>query len=211
MLFSDAQNARYSPPSAGTEDPDTKRSLFGRACSGRPDMASLQPGPLPSSRVLDRFELTDELLGEGGYGRVVAAKDTSMQPVGRVAAKVLETAAGQLTTAQVQRELNAYRVVQSGCQCEFMLHLFADAPLVDRHVLFLEMCAGGDLLDRVLDSGGLGDAQGRGLFAQLAAAVAHCHSCNVAHRDIKLENVMLTASGQQSLQPAAGTPRAGSA
>ena len=76
-----------------------------------------EPGLGCNEPVLGRYELTSELLGEGGYGRVVLAHDISTTPRGRVAAKVLELSSG-LTPAQVQRELDAHRAVQKGEVCE---------------------------------------------------------------------------------------------
>lgn len=180
--------------------------------------------------VLGRYELTSELLGEGGYGKVVLAHDISITPRGRVAAKVLELSGGLtpaqvlaataraeilahrdftsrqslrpcLPTRQVQRELDAHRAVQKGEACEFVLSLLADAPHANAHahLLFLELCGGGDLLDRVLDCGGLAEPHAATLFAQVAAAVAHCHGRGVAHRDIKLENILLTTAGHARL------------
>ena len=35
-------------------------------------------------------------------------------------------------------------------------------------------------------------AAGGALFAQLVAGLQHAHACGVAHRDLKLENVLLT-------------------
>jgi len=35
------------------------------------------------------------------------------------------------------------------------------------------------------------EAEAASLFAQILGAVAHCHSNNVVHRDLKLDNIML--------------------
>ena len=143
----------------------------------------------------ERFTLTKQLLGQGGYGKVVLAHD-SASPAKHVAAKVLELTGG-LTAAQVQREIEAHTAVQRGERCEFIVELLGDtaATHLQAHLLFLEHCGGGDLLDRVLDCGGLDETRGATLFGQLATAVAHVHARGVAHRDIKLENVMLTLAG----------------
>merc|ERR1719473_1104195 len=41
----------------------------------------------------------------------------------------------------------------------------------------------------------MNEATARKFMSQLLAGVQHCHSCGVAHRDLKLENVLLTKEG----------------
>jgi serine/threonine protein kinase len=37
----------------------------------------------------------------------------------------------------------------------------------------------------------LKDSEAKSLFLQVASAVKYCHSKNITHRDIKLENILL--------------------
>jgi serine/threonine protein kinase len=61
--------------------------------------------------------------------------------------------------------------------------------------IVLEYVQGGlllfDLCQTVGAAGGFGEECGRYLFTQLLDAVEHMHSRNIAHRDIKLENVLV--------------------
>ena len=62
-----------------------------------------------------------------------------------------------------------------------------------RHMLLLtEYCPGGSLNDRLARPSS--DQQNLTWMTQTAEAVAHLHSCNVVHRDLKADNVLLTAS-----------------
>ena len=61
------------------------------------------------------------------------------------------------------------------------------------HMLLLtEYCPGGSLNDRLARPSS--DQQNLKWMIQTADAVAHLHSCNVVHRDLKADNVLLTAS-----------------
>lgn len=60
------------------------------------------------------------------------------------------------------------------------------------HMLLLtEYCPGGSLNDRLARPSS--DQQNLTWMTQTAEAVAHLHSCNVVHRDLKADNVLLTA------------------
>nr|XP_008272320.1 serine/threonine-protein kinase MARK2-like [Oryctolagus cuniculus] len=55
----------------------------------------------------------------------------------------------------------------------------------------MELVDGGDLYQHVMRRGGLPEPEVMVMFAQVLAAVAHCHAQRVAHRDLKLGNLLL--------------------
>ena len=59
-------------------------------------------------------------------------------------------------------------------------------------LLLTEYCSGGSLNDRLARPSS--DQQNLTWMTQTVEAVAHLHSCNVVHRDLKADNVLLTAS-----------------
>ena len=58
-------------------------------------------------------------------------------------------------------------------------------------IIYMEIATGGELFSRVINSGSLTEDEARPYFTQLMTAVAYMHSQGVAHRDLKLENVLL--------------------
>jgi len=60
----------------------------------------------------------------------------------------------------------------------------------DTYYIFMEIAKCGDLFD-YMDTGELDDNILRRIVSQLISALEYCHSLMIAHRDIKLENVLI--------------------
>lgn len=70
----------------------------------------------------------------------------------------------------------------------------------ESYVLFMEYCAGGDVMQKVL-SEGLSELETKSYFAQLCEALAFLHACHIYHLDISPENMLLVGgSGQENQQ-----------
>ncbi|EMR09630.1 hypothetical protein PNEG_02214 [Pneumocystis murina B123] len=66
----------------------------------------------------------------------------------------------------------------------------------EEHVwLVQEYCSGGELYDYLVKHTKLPEYETKTLFSQISSAVAYIHLHGSVHRDIKLENIFLTASG----------------
>ena len=66
----------------------------------------------------------------------------------------------------------------------------------DRIWLVMEYAAGGELFDFVKAKAPLVESQAREIFRPIAKVVAFMHSLNLVHRDLKLENVLLSTRGK---------------
>ena len=62
----------------------------------------------------------------------------------------------------------------------------------EKIVMIMEVMDGGELYSEVVDNGGLPEDKARYYFRQILLGLAHCHGRGIAHRDIKLENLMLS-------------------
>lgn len=56
----------------------------------------------------------------------------------------------------------------------------------------MEKIEGGELFDAVINANGLSEDVARLCFRQILQAMAYCHGRGVAHRDMKLENIIMT-------------------
>jgi serine/threonine protein kinase len=65
-----------------------------------------------------------------------------------------------------------------------------------QHIVFvMEVCGGGDLLTYVRRRRKLREDIAAHLFKQIIVGLQYIHSKSVLHRDIKLDNILLTSQG----------------
>jgi len=146
--------------------------------------------------IFDRFTVDfNKSYGQGGYGQTFPAFDNKTKR--NVAVKTIDTR--RMKPSAIQRE------------CDFMERV--DHPNVikmlghgpgrkgtsnqNHHFIFMELANGGELFDQVIDRGGkaMPEDVTKGFMRMLLAGVLHCHDRGIAHRDLKLENVLLTKEG----------------
>jgi len=66
-----------------------------------------------------------------------------------------------------------------------------------KHILFvIELSSGGDLLSYVRKRRQLKEEVAKSVFKQLIEGLKYCHSKKILHRDIKLDNILLTVEGK---------------
>ncbi|CAA3028828.1 Hypothetical predicted protein [Olea europaea subsp. europaea] len=66
------------------------------------------------------------------------------------------------------------------------------------HVL-MELCAGGELFDRIIAHGHYSERAAAGLCRQIVNVVQHCHFMGVVHRDLKPENFLLASKDEKAM------------
>jgi serine/threonine protein kinase len=59
----------------------------------------------------------------------------------------------------------------------------------------MEVCGSGDLLTYVRRRRKLKEDVAKHIFKQIMEGLKYCHSKNILHRDIKLDNILLTSEG----------------
>ena len=59
----------------------------------------------------------------------------------------------------------------------------------------MEVCGAGDLLTYVRKRRKLKEDAAKFIFKQLIEGLRYCHSRSVLHRDVKLDNILLTSDG----------------
>uniref|UniRef100_A0A803MVV6 non-specific serine/threonine protein kinase n=1 Tax=Chenopodium quinoa TaxID=63459 RepID=A0A803MVV6_CHEQI len=66
--------------------------------------------------------------------------------------------------------------------------------------IVMEYAAGGELFDRICTAGRFSEDEARYFFQQLISGVSFCHSMQICHRDLKLENTLLDGNAAPRLK-----------
>ena len=153
-------------------------------------------GEEASPSLFERYQIDhSKKYGEGGYGATYAARDAKTDEP--LAVKIIDTR--RMRGEAIRKEClilerldhqNVIKVKGHGKGAK-------GSPQEHLYYIFMELADGGELFDQVIDRGAnaMDEDLARSFFLQLLAGVMHCHAHGVAHRDLKLENVLLTKAG----------------
>jgi len=174
------------------QDDKKKKGPIDRRGSFSVDFRVLLPERFESD-IKDRYSLDKLHLGEGGYGKVFIARDKEFENR-RVAVKRVARTGGSLSEA-LQAEIDIMKDLDHPNICK-LLATFQE----ERHLFFImELCEGGELFDRIIESGSISEDITAKIISQVTSALAYAHYRGVAHRDLKPENVVFTSKDPEDL------------
>ncbi|XP_043817038.1 serine/threonine-protein kinase SRK2A isoform X2 [Manihot esculenta] len=134
---------------------------------------------------MDKYELVKDI-GSGNFGvaRLMRNKETKEL----VAMKYIER--GHKIDENVAREIINHRSLSHP-----NIIRFKEVVLTPTHLaIVMEYAAGGELFERICNAGRFSEDEARYFFQQLISGVSYCHSLQICHRDLKLENTLLDGS-----------------
>ncbi|CAM9150142.1 unnamed protein product [Discosporangium mesarthrocarpum] len=144
-----------------------------------------------NAQRVGKYLLLDQI-GRGSSSEVMLAEDTSTGR--RVAMKILEKLwiysndVGTMVVREIEvmKDLDHPSVVRLIEVLNSKTHIF----------MVMELVEGRDLHHEIAAMGKLSDNRARSLFLQVLEGLSYLHSKRVAHRDIKLENLLLSKDGR---------------
>ncbi|KAM0057912.1 putative protein kinase CAMK-CDPK family [Helianthus debilis subsp. tardiflorus] len=145
-----------------------------------------------------KYEVGEEV-GRGHFGNTCKAKVKKGEFKGQeVAVKIIPKS--KMTTAisieDVRREVKILKALSGH---ENLVKFYDAYEDHDNVYVVMELCEGGELLDRILSRGGkYTEDDAKVVLMQILNVVAFCHLQGVVHRDLKPENFLFTSKDENS-------------
>lgn len=129
-------------------------------------------------------------IGEGEFGKVkLAVKTDKTQETYAVKVYEKQRISSLTCKKRLQKEIYALQTLNDH---ENIVTLFDVVHTKEYVGLVLEYAVGGELFEYILAKHHLDEDESRKLFKQLISAVDYMHQKQIVHRDIKLENLLLS-------------------
>ena len=127
-------------------------------------------------------------LGSGAFGKVVLGKHRITGET--VAIKILNKEILHKTPEDyelVKKEMSILKLVKH----KYIIQLYEILQTPKYIFIVMEYCEGKDFMDYILSKNYLTESEALKYFQQLINALFYLHSQNIAHRDIKIDNILL--------------------
>ncbi|KAF5738004.1 serine/threonine-protein kinase SAPK2-like isoform X1 [Tripterygium wilfordii] len=134
---------------------------------------------------MERYEILKDI-GSGNFGVAKLVRDKQSGDL--YAVKYIER--GPKIDEHVQREIMNHRSLKHPNIIRFKEVLLTSTHLA----IVMEYASGGELFERICTAGRFSEDEARYFFQQLISGVSYCHSMQICHRDLKLENTLLDGS-----------------
>ncbi|XP_035121599.1 serine/threonine-protein kinase 33 isoform X1 [Callithrix jacchus] len=144
---------------------------------------------IDSGAAIEEIYTFGRILGKGSFGMVIEAADKETETKWAIK-KVNKEKAGSSAVKLLEREVNILKSVKH----EHIIHLEQVFETPKKMYLVMELCEDGEL-KKILDrKGHFSENETRWIIQSLASAIAYLHNNDIAHRDLKLENILVKSS-----------------
>jgi len=137
----------------------------------------------PDKKIESVYDMDKKKLGEGSYGSVCKAKHKALnvkraiKTIPKAQMKNIERFKQEIAIMKMMDHPNIIKLYES----------FEDHRNI---YLVMELCLGGELFDRIIESGHFTEVQAAILMQQIVRAIYYMHENRVCHRDLKPENFL---------------------
>lgn len=135
------------------------------------------------------YEVDKKMLGQGSYGSVFKAqsRDTkairAVKSISKAQVKNMERFKQEIAIMKVMDHPNVIKLFET----------FEDHRNI---YLVMELCGGGELFDRIIESGHFTETQCAIIMQQILRAIYYMHNIGIMHRDLKPENFLFVQANE---------------
>ncbi|KAL2306685.1 hypothetical protein Nmel_004615 [Mimus melanotis] len=141
----------------------------------------------PHSKQVGNY-LVGKMINKGSFAKVMEGLHI---PTGeKVAIKVIDKRKAK-QDYYVLRNMNREPRIHQMVKHPNIVQLYETLETDNSYYMVMELCLGGDLLDRIWDKKRLMESEVRRYTRQILSAVEHLHCQGIVHRDLKIENFLL--------------------
>jgi len=140
-------------------------------------------------KITEFYDMDKKKLGEGSYGTVCKGKNKAtsqiraIKSISKAQMKNLDRFKQEIALMKMMDHPNIIKLYET----------FEDHRNI---YLVMELCSGGELFDRIIESGHFTEAQAATLMQQIIRAIFYMHESHVCHRDLKPENFLFQTKEQ---------------
>jgi len=144
-------------------------------------------------KITDYYTMTNEVLGEGYFA--IVKKGVDKKTGAPVAIKIInkdlvekeETLRNEI---EILSKVDHPNIVK--------MHAIFDTP--EHLFIVMELMEGGELYQEIISRSTYSENEAVEIMRQLLSALVYLHDMNIAHRDLKLENLLLQKAGQLTVK-----------
>ena len=148
-----------------------------------------------SGKFAEKYHKIQEL-GYGGYAKVYRVQNNITKEV---------FACKELVKTQISDPDKFSKEINILSKCDHpniikLYEVFEDSRYFD---LIMEQCIGGSLLDKLIEKideegKAYSESEAANIFKQIMLGINYCHNQGIAHRDLKLENILFLSKNKNS-------------
>ncbi|KAG8833802.1 serine/threonine-protein kinase KIN2 [Serendipita sp. 399] len=200
------------PPVSTSDGPATQQASdhanHGQEHRSQTHQSSRRGTSRPTVRVIGNYSL-GKTLGAGSMGKVklayhnVTGEKLAIKIVPRPTGNHSNTGNPTASFLARQAAKDASKEIRTVREAALSMILFHPYICGTReiiaqpnyHYIVFEFVNGGQMLDYIISHGRLRERVARKFARQIGSALEYCHKNNVVHRDLKIENILISESG----------------